>query len=512
MADVSRLEACIDRLVADGGMGEAEPGFAVGIYQGVDLLHAGGHGLADLSAGTRLDAKSLFNIASTSKQFTAFAVLLLVEDGVVTLEDPVRKYVPELPAHADPVSVRHLLHHTAGLRDYVALWRLNGRAFGDRVEVGETIALLSAQKAMNAPAGTDYSYNNTGYFLLSLVVERASGLSLAAFSRARIFEPLGMTSSTIIERYPTELPNLALGYSRDGTGAFAVDVSAWEPTGDGQVHTNMLDMQRWHDNFRTALIGGKSALRRMRTPGRLDDDRPLPYGGGIEFGRLGAHATERHSGGWAGYRSEFLRLAGHDLGVAVFANRTDIDPSAIADAVAFAALGEAAPTVSAPRAASGVDAGFYRNVRFTDHVVIEKDDEGLLLNDGDDAQPLYHEGDLVAALDDGRLILSQEGQSLTIDSGDGWETYLPCERWIPDAKTLAPLAGRYENSETALAYDIVLQDDGLVAIGPFGPLALTPQSPLAFSTDGRPTFRFDAKGMTLDIGQRVRHVRFERQA
>lgn len=493
-------------------MGEAGPGYAIGVYRGRELLYAGGHGLADLSAGTRLDASSLFNIASTSKQFTAFAVLLLVEDGVIALDEPVRRYVPELPVYADCVSIRHLLHHTAGLRDYVALWRLNGRAFGDRVETGETITLLAAQRAANAPAGTDYSYNNTGYFLLSLVLERASGRSLAAFSLARIFEPLSMASTTIVERYPTHLPSLALGYSRGEAGAFEVDVSAWEPTGDGQVHTNVLDMQRWHDNFRTAAIGGKSALSWMRTPNTLDGGRRLPYGGGIEFGRLGTHATERHSGGWAGYRSEFLRLPDRDLGVAVFANRTDVDPSALADALALAVLGEATPTLPADRAESGLSVGFYRNVRFTDHVTIEKDDDGLLLNDGDEAQPLYQEGGLIVAADDGHMVLSCEGEKLILDSGDGWETYLPCERWVPDVKELAALAGRYRNGEMQLAYDIVLHEDVLVATGPLGPLVLTPQSPLAFSTDGRPAFRFDAGGMVLDIGQRVRHLRFERQA
>lgn len=512
MTEISRLEACIDALLAENGVDDAGPGYAVGVYRGQELLYADGHGLADLSAGTRLDATSLFNIASTSKQFTAFAILLLVEDGVVARDDRVRKYVPELPAYADCVSVRHLLHHTAGLRDYVALWRLNGRAFADRVETSETIALLAAQRAANAPAGTDYSYNNTGYFLLSLVAERASGCSLAAFSRARIFEPLGMASTTIVERYPSLLPDLALGYSRGEAGSFEVDVSAWEPVGDGQVHTNVLDMQRWHDNFRTAAIGNKSALEWMRTPGTLDNGRLLPYGGGIEFGRLGTHATERHSGGWAGYRSEFLRLPDCDLGIAVFANRTDTDPSAIADALALAALGEAALPCPVDRARSGLSAGFYRNARFTDHVTIESADEGLVLDDGDEAQPLYRDGNLIVAVDDGRLVLSQEGDALTIDSGDGWETYLLCERWSPDARELATLAGHYRNDETGLAYEIVLDGETLVATGPLGPLVLMPQSPFAFSTDGRPVLRFEAGGMMLDIGQRVRHVRFERRA
>jgi len=504
------LAASVEALVA-AKVGNTQPGCVVGLYRGRELVHAAGFGLAELSTGAALGAESLFNIASTSKQFTAFALLLLAEDGAVGLEDPVRRYIPELPSYADAVCLRHLLHHTAGLRDYVALWRLNGRAFSDRVEKGETLALIAAQEAPNAPAGTDYSYNNTGYFLLSLVVERASGRSLAEFSRARIFAPLGMASTVIVDRYPADLQNLAIGYSRDEDGGFGVDVSRWEPTGDGQVHTTICDLQRWHDNFALAMVGGKSALAALRMPGRLDDGRPLPYAGGLEIGRFGAHPAERHSGGWAGYRSEFLRLVDCDLSVAVLANRSDIDPSAIADAAARLALDERAPESPTERAHAGLRPGFYRNIRFTDHVAVDALDNGLVLDDGWEAQPLYIESGRIVAVEDGHLTLSGNDAELTIDSGDGWETYRPCERWSPDTAALANLAGRYSNGETGLAYEIVLTDGRLTAAGPLGPLALTPQGPLTFSTDGRPAFRFEDGDLIVDIGQRVRHVRFSRQ-
>ncbi len=155
---------------------------------------------------------TVFNIASTSKQFTAFALLLLAHDGQVALDDGVRKFVPELPPYADSVTLRQLMHHTGGLRSYIELLLLGGRGFADRTTRDDALAVIKRQRGPDDEPGRAFAYSNTGYFLMSLVVERVSGRSLRDFSQANIFAPLGMTSTSIVDRYPADIALLARGY------------------------------------------------------------------------------------------------------------------------------------------------------------------------------------------------------------------------------------------------------------------------------------------------------------
>ena len=192
-----------------------EPGCTVGVLQGGALTHARAFGMADVARGKPLDAHSAFNLASVSKQFTAFALLLLEQQGKLKLDDPIVKYLPELTASARGVTLNHLMHHTGGLRDYIELFYMKERGDADGATIHEAVQALARQTKPNEAPGVEFDYSNTGYFLLGVVIARVSGQSLAEFSRQQIFEPLGMNKTSIVDRYPDGIAALARGYRKD---------------------------------------------------------------------------------------------------------------------------------------------------------------------------------------------------------------------------------------------------------------------------------------------------------
>ncbi|HET9446721.1 MAG TPA: serine hydrolase domain-containing protein, partial [Steroidobacteraceae bacterium] len=297
------------------------------------MLHASGHGLADIAAGQKLSEQSVFNIASISKQFTAFSILLLDERKALSIDDPLTKYVPELAASANGVTLRRLLHHMGGLRDYEGLLMLRGRRYVDGATQAETIRALARQRGANFPAGTKYVYSNSGYVLLGTVVERVSGQSMKQFATQNIFIPLGMTHTTIVDRYPADIPALARGYAPAKQG-FDIDESAWEQVGDGQVHTTVGDLLLWTDNYRSGRVGGPALVKRMTEVGVLASGEKIEYAAGLVVGELHGLRMIGHGGAWAGYRSNLLMFPEQQFAVAVFCNRGDVNPGKLSRSVA----------------------------------------------------------------------------------------------------------------------------------------------------------------------------------
>ena len=280
-----------------------QPGCSVGARRDGAMVHSSAHGLADIAAGKQLNEQSVFNIASISKQFTAFSILLLDERKALSIDDPLTKYVPELAESARGVTLRHLLHHVGGLRDYEGLLMLRGRRLVDGATQAETIRTLGRQRAANFPAGTKYVYSNSGYVLLATVVERVSGQSMKQFATQNIFTPLAMTHTTIVDRYPADIGALARGYTPAKQG-FDIDESAWEQVGDGQVHTTVGDLLLWSDNFRSGRVGGPALVKRMTEVGVLESGERLDYAAGLVVGEYNGLRMVGHSGGWAGYNSQ----------------------------------------------------------------------------------------------------------------------------------------------------------------------------------------------------------------
>jgi CubicO group peptidase (beta-lactamase class C family) len=452
-----------------------QPGCAVAVIESGKLVHATGYGFADIGRGVRIDADTVFNIASTSKQFTAFALLLLARDGRLALDDSVRKFVPELPQYADAVTLRQLMHHTGGLRSYVELLLLGDRTFAERTTREEALRAIVRQRGADDDPGHAFAYSNTGYFLMSLVIERVSGQSLKDFSQANIFSPLGMRSTSIVDRYPAEIPQLARGYSVSEAGT-SISESAWEQTGDGQVHTTVRDLALWDANFYDPRIGDSAIIDTMLRTGVLNDGHAVGYGGGLFLSTRSGLAAVSHGGGWAGYRSELLRFPERQLSVIVLSNRDDVDACALAQKVAEIQLDppHAAQTHPLPHlvalcgsvAHRPVQAGTYRG-EFGQHVRILANGERHAIAWGGGEHALTRRADglleftaggdsfLAAshAAPDGRIHFS-------VQLGDETADYVAVEPWATD---IAHYAGRYVSDECDGHIDLNPEDDHLTA-------------------------------------------------
>jgi CubicO group peptidase (beta-lactamase class C family) len=225
------------------------PGCALGVYRDGQVAYTRGYGMANLELGAGITPQSVFDIGSTSKQFTATSILLLARQGKLSLDDDIRKYIPELPNYGKAITIRHILTHTSGLRDYLTLWNLAGVDDADLTTDDDALALIVRQRELNFAPGEQWLYSNSGFFLASIIVKRVSGQSLAQFAAEHIFKPLGMAHTRYNDDHMAIIPNRATGYAPRRGGGFATDMSNFEQTGDGGVQTSVEDLLRWDENF-----------------------------------------------------------------------------------------------------------------------------------------------------------------------------------------------------------------------------------------------------------------------
>ena len=299
--------------------------------------------------------QTVFDIGSTSKQFTAFSILLLERDGKLSLDDDIRKFLPEVPDYGKRITIRHLLTHTSGLRDYTDLLGFDGYDTADSTDDRDALDLIARQRGVNFAPGDEWRYSNTGFFLVSIIVRRASGQSLASFAKARIFDPLGMTSTQYLDDTTRVVPHRATGYSpRDakGGGGFSVNMSDWNQTGDGAVQTTVEDLARWDENFYAPKVGDARMVAAMQTVGRLNDGKSHDYGLGLNVGEYGGLERVSHGGSWAGYRAELMRFPKQHTSIITLCNVSNSGPTALAESVAAVWLKDAGLKPPAPRSTS----------------------------------------------------------------------------------------------------------------------------------------------------------------
>ena len=358
------------------------PGCAVSVMRDGSVVYARGYGSANLEYDIPITPSSVFHVASISKQFTAMAVALLVSEGRVSWDDDIRRYVPEVPDFGFLITLRHLAHHTSGLRDQWSLLRMAGwRWEEDVVRQADVLDVTSRQRALNFEPGTEFLYSNTGYTLLAVVVKRVSGQSLREFTEARIFAPLGMTATAFQDDHTALVRNRAYAYVRGDEGRYRVSIPDFDTVGATSLQTTVEDLARWDRNFYTAEVGGREVLADLHRRGTLRGDRVISYAVGLAHGVYKGHATVGHGGADAGYRAEFLRFPDKRLSVAVLCNFPSSDPDRLVRAVADAYLEptgsvEAAAVAASSAVASGLTvsrpveadetlaelSGFYRRV------------------------------------------------------------------------------------------------------------------------------------------------------
>lgn len=315
------------------------PGCALGVVRDGELAYAKGYGLASLELGVPITPATVFDIGSVSKQFTAMAVVLLAREGKLSLDDEIQRFVPEVPRYARPITLRHLLHHTSGLRDYIDILGWSG--IGDEAVTTEADALLaiSRQRGTNFAPGAEYLYSNSGFFLLSVVVKRASGKSLREFAAERIFGPLGMAHTQFVDRHEMIVPGKAGSYAADGKRGFVLSLANWEQVGDGAVNTTVEDLLRWDRNFYGGTVGGDQALRELHTTMPLSDGSPNSYALGLGVDTYRGLSRVSHGGSWAGFRAQLTRFPTEHLSVIVLCNVNNSAPGMLAKQVGDLLLG-----------------------------------------------------------------------------------------------------------------------------------------------------------------------------
>ncbi len=316
------------------------PGCALAVYRDGKIIYAKGYGLANIEENVAITPQSVFDIGSTSKQFTAASILLLEKQGKLSIKDDVRKFIPELPNYGPPVTILQLLNHTSGLRDYLTLFELAGINIDSVTTDGDALALITRQKALNFAPGTDWLYSNSGFFLLSVIVQRASGKTLREFASDNIFAPLEMTHTQYRDDHAALIANRAMAYDeQENKSGYKLNVSYFEQTGDGAVHTSVEDLQKWDDNFYSPRVGGKEFLAEIQERGKLNNGNVLEYAKGLFVQDYRGLHTVSHGGSWGGYRAELLRFPEQHFSVACLCNIGDAGPSRRARQVADIYLG-----------------------------------------------------------------------------------------------------------------------------------------------------------------------------
>ncbi|MDH5588880.1 MAG: beta-lactamase family protein [Gemmatimonadota bacterium] len=355
----------VDAVFADVS-GSDSPGCALGILQDGRPVLQKGYGMADLERGVPIGPATVFRTGSVSKQFTAAVIALLALDGTVDLDAPVRAYVPELPSYSPEVTVRQLVHHTSGVRDYLTLADLRGLRALDFYTPEESIELITRQAETNFPAGSQYLYSNSGYLLLTAIVERTTGKSLREVARERLFEPLGMGHTLFLDDHTEVVPRRAMGYSPHEGGAFRIDMTTLDHVGDGGVHTSIEDLARWEANFVDPTVGGEAFLETILTRGVLTGGDTIPYAMGVGHGTDRGLATVEHGGSFVGFRAHTLRFPDTGTAVHVLCNRSDGAPGRRAHAVAGVLLGSFMDPVTAETEARPDDDEGERNAARAD--------------------------------------------------------------------------------------------------------------------------------------------------
>ncbi|MFC1544075.1 serine hydrolase domain-containing protein [Gemmatimonadota bacterium] len=296
------------------------PGFALGIFKDGRIIYARGYGMANLEYNIPNTPQTVFRIGSLSKQFTAMCVALLAEQGKLSLDDDIRKFFPEMPEHETPITVRHLVHHTSGIRDYLTLQGLLVR--GEYYSSEDALAVLLRQKGLNFTPGERFSYANSGYFLLAALIERASGMKTSEYAREHIFEPLGMDDTHFHDDLNVIVRNRASGYRPTEEGGYRINMTQLDIIGDGSVYTTIEDFFKWDQNFYHNELGNgtQDLMDMVLTKGVLNNGEEITYAFGLDIEKHRGLKIVSHTGSWVGFNTIGIRYPDQRFSVVVFSN------------------------------------------------------------------------------------------------------------------------------------------------------------------------------------------------
>ena len=487
--DLDAADPGVDQIFSKWNM-SSTPGCAVGAALDGKTVISNGYGMADLEHAIKITPDTIFEAGSVSKQFTAAAALLLQRDGKLSIDDPVRKYIPELPDYGTPLTIRHMLTHTSGLRDWgslegIAGWPRTTRAYTH----ANVLEIVSHQKALNFTPGTRWSYSNTGFNLAAIIVSRVSGKPFADFTRDRLFQPVGMTHTSWRDDYTRVVKNRAMAYvDRDGDWHTLMPFE--NVYGNGGLLTTVGDLLKWNDNFDASKTADAAFEALQQRTATFNDGWPLGYAFGLFDTTVnGIHIVE-HSGSTAGYSAHLLRMPDQKVSVAVLCNATTARATQYAEAVADTLLPNHANTVAETAKPLPASRDVWRNT-----------DNGTVLANAPAGSTWTIDGNRVTVIDRYRVP--------TI-----FERTPPAS---PSVSQLTTLAGTYTSDEIETTLTVSVRDDGLVVTRrPDATFKLLPLYADAFRAGqlGTIIFRRDAAGRVVGLTvaeDRVWDLRFTRQ-
>lgn len=348
-------EQRVDKIFADYTKSDS-PGCTVGVIQNGNFVYRKGYGMGSLELGVPLSPQSVFYMGSVAKQFTAASVVLAAEQGFLSLDDNIRKYIPEIPDYGQPITLRQMLHHSSGLPDVLGLLGISGRNLEDLHPTAELQELIVRQKALNFHPGDEFLYSNTNYFLLAEVVKRATKKPLSEFAAENIFRPLGMAHTSFHDDHTLVVPGRVAAYSPGENGAFLVNWSTnYDIVGGGGLMSSVDDLLLWDRNFYQNRLGKGTLLKEMQTRGALNDGTPNNYALGLYMSTYRGLPIVEHDGANFGYRTNLLRFPQQKFTVVTLCNVSSADPASLSRKVAEIYLEKELQPAPATVAVSGSD-------------------------------------------------------------------------------------------------------------------------------------------------------------
>lgn len=366
---IDRIDQLFSKWDQDGS-----PGAALGVIKDGELIYANGYGLADLEHDVPIDSSTVFYMASVSKHFLTMCILLLEEEGKLDLDDEIQMYLPDFPRYEAPLTIRHFIHHTSGVRDNLTLWSLSGNSILDHVDETAIYELIKRQKELNFTPGERYLYSNSCYFMLGMIVEKASGLSLRDYAEKHLFEPLGMEHTHFHDDVDDLIKNRAFSY-RPSLEGFRNNIMRYDLVGSGGLYSNIEDMVLWDRNFNENRLGkgGPALIQKMQEEGLLNNGESSGYAFGLTKGNYRGLKSIGHGGALAGYRTFYIRFPELKVAIVLLANSSRFDTSVGRDVAAIVLEDELEPLEASDESAGPRENGNATPNRRPDRYEVEVD-------------------------------------------------------------------------------------------------------------------------------------------
>lgn len=508
------------------------PGCVIAVAREGKTIYARGFGMANLEHSIPMTPATVSESGSVAKQFTAAAVVLLAQRGKLSLDDPVIKYLPEFPRFSQyptPITIRMLINHTSGLRDMHGLFDLLGRPSYSSMHVNdEVLEVIGRQQDLNFAPGTEYLYSNSGYALLTIIVERVSGTRFAEFCRENIFRPLGMNQTEWRDDFARIIKGRAAGYEPsfyNGIAAFRISLPYSNIYGNGGLLTTVGDLMVWNESFDSGSPEWMEVARQLQAPSKLNDGTSISYALGLTVGNYKGIKEVSHGGATSGYRTYLARYPEKRLSIALLCNTAGANTQNLVRRVADAVLGlsdnspKPAPVELSPKEIEAW-AGLYRNVKLDSLIRLEV--RGGKLFDG--GSQLIPTGKAVFSSTNSNVeysfALGGDGKtrSVKVGSGENAYTFTSIGPANPTEAQLLELAGNYHSAELDITHPVTVRNGRLaIRIRPSPPVTGTPTfaDGFLFPSLGHIAFYRNSEGKVAgfeltNVGGRCRRVKFRK--